>query len=286
VTAREDAVRRAGGGDDASRQAGGGEPWADLTVVKLGGETLGERHDTAASVAAVAAERRLVVVHGGGKRLTGWLSRLGIESRFQDGRRVTDDASLEVAVAVLGGLVNGELVAALRSRGSPAVGLTGIDAGLLVAERVRELGRVARVSGARPAVLEAVLAAGFLPVVAPLATDEDGTICNVNADEVASGLAAALHARLLLLSDTDGVRDADGVTISQLDEPRAEDLIARGVIAGGMVPKVRGAISVVRAGASEVVIADGRRPDALRRALNDRSAGTRIVGVQSATTPS
>lgn len=259
---------------------------ADLTVVKLGGATLDERHDAAAGVAGVALERRLVLVHGGGARLTDWLARLGIDSRFEDGRRVTDEASLEVAVAVLGGLVNAELVAALRSHGAPAVGLTGIDAGLLVAERVPGLGRVARVAGARPAVLEAVLSRGFLPVVAPLATDGDGAICNVNADEVAAGLAAALHARLLLLSDTDGVRDNDGRTIPRLDGPRAEELIAQGVITGGMVPKVRGALTVVRAGASEVVIADGRVRDALRRSLDDPTAGTRIVEATTATTPS
>jgi acetylglutamate kinase len=276
----------AGFEDGANVAQGGEDAWGDLTVVKLGGETLDERHDAAASIADVARERRLVLVHGGGRRLTDWLARLGIESRFEDGRRVTDDASLEVAVAVLGGLVNAELVASLRSRGAPAVGLTGIDAGLLVAERVAGLGRVARVTGANAAVLEALLSRRFLPVVAPLATDEDGAICNVNADEVAAGLAAALHARLLLLSDTDGVRDAAGRTIPRLDERRAEDLIAQEVINGGMVPKVRGALSVVAAGATEVVIADGRVPDALRRALEDPAAGTRIVGRESATTPS
>jgi acetylglutamate kinase len=254
---------------------------ADLTVVKLGGETL-QGAATLASVADVARERRLVLVHGGGKRLTDWLGRLGIESRFEDGRRVTDDAALEVAAGVLAGVVNTELVAALNARGVRAVGLTGIDAGLLIAERVPALGRVARVAGARPAVLEAVLSRGMLPVVAPLAVDGEGAICNVNADEVAAGLASALHARLLLLSDTDGVKDAQGLTIPTLTEARIEELITDGVISGGMIPKVRGALSVIRAGASEVVIADGRVPDALRRSLHAATAGTRIVATDAA----
>lgn len=248
----------------------------DLSVVKLGGETLAGP-ETLDSVADAATERSLVLVHGGGKRLTEWLARLGLESRFEDGRRVTDDAALEVAVAVLGGLVNADLVAGLNGRGVPAVGLTGIDAGLLVAERVPGLGRVARVVAARPAVLEALVARGLLPVVAPLAVDADGTICNVNADEVAAGLAAALGARLLLLSDTDGVKDADGRTIPTLDARRGDDLIEHGVISGGMVPKVRGALAVVAAGAEEVVIADGRASDAIRRAIDDPTFGTRVV---------
>jgi acetylglutamate kinase len=173
-------------------------------------------------------------------------------------------------------------VAALNARGVRAVGLTGIDAGLLIAERVPALGRVARVAGARPAVLEAVLSRGMLPVVAPLAVDGEGAICNVNADEVAAGLASALHARLLLLSDTDGVKDAQGLTIPTLTEARIEELITDGVISGGMIPKVRGALSVIRAGASEVVIADGRVPDALRRSLHAATAGTRIVATDAA----
>jgi acetylglutamate kinase len=246
-------------------------------VVKLGGETLAEQHDTLRGVAELAAEYRLVIVHGGGKRLSTWLDRLGIESRWEAGRRVTDDAALEVAAAVLGGLVNRELVASLVGLGASAVGVSGIDGGLLVAARVPDLGRVARVTDARPALLEALLDAGHVPVVAPLALDEAGEICNVNADEVAAGLARALRARLVLLSDTDGVRDADGRRIDRLDASGAATRMADGSISGGMIPKVRGGLSVLEAGGPEVVIADGRSPDALRRALVDPTFGTRLV---------
>jgi acetylglutamate kinase len=249
----------------------------ETVVVKLGGETLAEQHDTLRGVAELATEYRLVVVHGGGKRLTAWLDRLGIESSWDAGRRVTGDAALEVVVAVLGGLVNGELVASLVALGCDAVGLSGVDAGLLVAERIPELGHVARVIDARPALLESLLDANRVPVVAPLAPDAAGEICNVNADEVASGLARALRARLVLLSDTDGVRDRDGSRVDRLDAAGVEERIADGRISGGMIPKVRGALGVLEAGGREVVIADGRSPDALRRALTDPGFGTRLV---------
>ena len=192
-------------------------------VVKLGGETLAEQHATLEGVADAARTRPLVVVHGGGKRLSGWLDRLGVQSRFEDGRRVTDDETLSVAVAVLRGLVNAELVASLQRLGCAAVGISGVDGGLIQAERVPALGRVGRVVGAQPAILDELLRGGFVPVVAPIALDERGELCNVNADEVAAGLAAALRGRLVLLSDTDGVRDRDGQRIARLDAGGAED---------------------------------------------------------------
>jgi acetylglutamate kinase len=251
----------------------------ELVVIKLGGTTLAEEHATLEGVADLAGRYSMVLVHGGGKRLTEWLARLGVESRFEDGRRVTDDAALDAALAVLGGLVNGELVAQLLGLGAPAVGLTGIDGGLLAAERVERLGRVGRVVGARPTALYALLAADQLPVVAPLALDETGAIVNVNADEAAAGLAGALAARLVFLTDTDGVRDRTGRRIDRLDELAAEQLMTEGVISGGMIPKVLAALAVVRSGGREVVIADGRAKSAVRRALEDENFGTRITGV-------
>ena len=252
-------------------------PASELTVLKLGGTTLAEQRATLTEVAQLSNRRQLVVVHGGGKRLTDWLGRLGLESRFEDGLRVTDDDGLEVALAVLGGLVNGELVAVLRELGADAVGLTGVDGALLEARRQPRLGRVATVTGARPTLVYALLAAHLLPVVAPLALDEAGVICNVNADDAAAGLAGALHGRLLLLTDTDGVRDAAGRPLRRLDELAVEQLITEGVISGGMLPKVRGALAVLRSGGSEVVIADGAQPNAVTRALEDPDFGTRIV---------
>ena len=245
-------------------------------VVKLGGTTLAEQRQVLAEVAELSARCSLVLVHGGGKRLTEWLERLRIESRFEAGLRVTDEPALEVAVAVLAGLVNTELVAALRGLGVDAVGLSGVDGGLLVGQRMAELGRVASVTGIRPRVVQAVLAKGGLPVVAPLATDQDGQVCNVNADDAAAGLAAGLGARLVLLTDTDGVRDRAGNTIPALTADEAERLIARGVIAAGMVAKVRAGLRALGGDGGVAVIANGAAAGALSRALDDASFGTRL----------
>jgi acetylglutamate kinase len=258
--------------------AGDGMPAAgrgELFVVKLGGTTLAEQRTVLDEVARRSRTDRIVLVHGGGKRLTEWLARMGVPSRFEGGLRVTDDAALEVALAVLGGVINGELVAVLRAAGADAVGLRGIDGGLLVAERIPALGRVATVTGAHAGLLAAILAAGGLPVIAPLALDADGVICNVNADDAAAGLAGALGARLILLTDTDGVRGADGRRIPLLTDRDTEALIADGVISGGMVPKVRCSLRALAWGAPETVIADGAAAEALRRALDDPTFGTR-----------
>jgi acetylglutamate kinase len=251
-------------------------PDRELVVVKLGGTTLADQRAVLEEVAAVAATRDVVLVHGGGRRLTEWLDRLGVESHFAEGLRVTDDAALEVALAVLRGVVNGELVAALQGSGADAVGISGIDGGLLITERAPELGRVATVTGARPAVLYALFAAGKVPVVAPLAMDQNGVICNVNADDVAAGLAGGLQARLVLLTDTDGVRDATGTRLASLDAAAAEKLIASGVISGGMVPKVRSSLRALSWSGAVAVIANGGAHAAISRALDDPGFGTRL----------
>jgi acetylglutamate kinase len=244
-------------------------------VVKLGGTTLADQAATLREVADRSRTDRLVLVHGGGKRLSAWLERMGVESRFEGGLRVTDDAALEVALGVLRGVINAELVATLRSMGADAVGWSGVDGGTLAGPRVPGLGRVVSVDAVRTGPFEALLAGGLLPVVAPAALDPDGSICNVNADDAAAALAGALGARLVLLTDADGVWGADRRRIPTLTVAESERLIAEGVIAGGMVPKVRCAERAMRGGATQVVIADGAAPDALARALDDPTFGTR-----------
>ncbi len=190
---------------------------SEILVVKLGGTTIADQSQVLAEVAAVARRRPVVLVHGGGKRITEWLERLGVPSTFEGGLRVTDAQSLEVAAAVLRGVVNSELVSGLRDLGVDAVGLSGVDGGLLIAERIPKLGLVASVVGLRRDLLDAILVGGQVPVVAPLARDADGIVCNVNADDVAAGIAAGLGARqLVLLTDVDGVRDADGHRLDAL----------------------------------------------------------------------
>ncbi len=168
---------------------------SEILVVKLGGTTIADQRQVLTEVAAVARKRPVVLIHGGGKRITEWLDRLGVPSAFEGGLRVTDAAALEVAAAVLRGVVNSELVAGLRDLGVDAVGLSGVDGGMLIAERVPGMGLVAHVVGLRRDLLDSLLVGGQVPVVAPLARDEDGIVCNVNADDVAAGIAAGLGAR-------------------------------------------------------------------------------------------
>ena len=256
---------------------------SEILVVKLGGTTIAEQRQVLAEVAAVARARPVVLVHGGGKRITEWLERLGVPSRFEGGLRVTDQQGLEVAAAVLRGVVNSELVAGLRDLGVDAVGLSGVDGGLLVAERIPHLGLVASVAGLRRDLLDAILVGGQVPVVAPLARDEEGIVCNVNADDAAAGIAAGLGARqLVLMTDVDGVRDAEGHKLETLTVAEAEQLIEAGVIAGGMVPKVRAALSALGWEGAEAIIADSSAEGALMRALTDPTFGTRISAVRPA----
>jgi len=178
---------------------------------------------------------------------------------------------------VLRGVVNSELVAALRGLGCDAVGLSGVDGGLLIGERLPNVGLVATVVGVHRELLDSLLVAGQVPVVAPLARDGDGIVCNVNADDAAAGLAAGLGARqLVLMTDVDGVRDANGERLDALTPEQAEALIADGTIAGGMVPKVRAALAALAWEDTEAIIADSAAPNALVRALEDPSFGTRV----------
>lgn len=262
---------------------------SDVLVVKLGGATIAEEAGALRDVATLSRTRPVVLVHGGGKRLTEWLDRIGVPTRFDRGRRVTDDVVLEVAWAVLGGLVNGELVAALRAVGADAVGLTGVDGDVLRGERVPGLGRVARVVGVNRDLLDSMLVAGRVPVIAPLARDEAGVVCNVNADDAAAGIAADLGARQsVLLTDVEAVLDADGRPLRALSAATARALIADGTISGGMVPKVEAALAALGTAQTpdaEVVIADGRAPDAVLRALGDRAFGTRVRADEARTDP-
>ncbi len=254
---------------------------SEVLVVKLGGTTIADQAHVLEEVALVARRRPVVLVHGGGRRISEWLERLGVPSRFEGGLRVTDAASLEVAAAVLRGVVNSELVSALRDLGVDAVGLSGVDGGFLVAERMPDLGLVAHVVGLRRDLLDAILVGGQVPVVAPLARDETGVVCNVNADDAAAGIAAGLGARqLVLLTDVDGVRGPDGVRLGTLAGAEAEALIASGVIAGGMVPKVAAALAALSWEGAQAVIADASAPGALGRALDDPTFGTRITATR------
>ena len=212
----------------------------------------------------------LVVVHGGGAQIGEYLERLGHgPSRFVAGLRVTTAATMPVVAMVLAGLLNPELVLAFAQAGMAAVGLTGVDGALLTARALQgpdglSLERTGGVQTVHPALLQQLVAAGYVPVVAPIARGPGG-LYNINADEAASALAGALQVRLaVLLTDTPGVLDEHNATIASLDPHGVEALLASGIAQGGMVPKLHAASAALAAGCKEVVIA---AEDALEAAL-------------------
>ncbi|UCH42453.1 MAG: acetylglutamate kinase, partial [Dehalococcoidales bacterium] len=216
-----------------------------ITVIKIGGATLGQ-HDTALEDIAGLQRRGnpLVVVHGGGKVITEWLSKQGIPSRFVQGERVTDRETLEVVIAVLAGLVNKEIVAALNAIGGRATGISGVD-GAIIEGRIKdeEKGYVGEITRINTTLLYNLLEAGFIPVVAPVglnssaATSDIPLTLNFNADTVAGEIAVAIAAeRLIFLTDIAGIMDQSGKLIPRLSPAEAEALVASGTASGGMIP--------------------------------------------------
>jgi acetylglutamate kinase len=230
----------------------------------------------------------VVVVHGGGPQIDKELSVLGVVSERIDGLRVTDERTMEVVEMVLGGRVNHGIVALINRHGGRAVGLNGHDDRCVRAEKVREMrtkagrlvdpGRVGAVKEVRPQVIRALLAQGVIPVLAPVAVDDEGRSLNVNADTVAGAVARALDAeKLVLMTDIEGVKDGSGQLIPSLSASDIEALKQSGVIAGGMIPKVDCALDALRAGTSKVHIIDGRLQHAvLLEVFTDKGVGTEI----------
>ncbi|MBI4307406.1 MAG: acetylglutamate kinase [Chloroflexi bacterium] len=263
----------------------------DTLVVKIGGSTLGA-HDTTLEDLVTLQRRGAcpIVVHGGGKTITQWLDKQKVPTRFVRGLRVTDAQSLQVVVAVLAGLVNKELVAGLCALGGKAMGLCGADGRFLEA-RITDpaLGFVGDVDRVDVAPLRAVMDGGYIPVVAPVALQATnagegaGTLLNINADTVAGVIAAAVHARrLVFLTDVPGICDKSGALLPRLTAQETRDLIAKGVIAGGMIPKAEACLRALDS-VAEALILDGRSRHALLEGLGERSEGTRIIS--GGTTP-
>jgi acetylglutamate kinase len=226
---------------------------------------------------------RPVIVHGGGPQIGRALARLGKESTFVDGLRVTDDETMEVVEMVLGGKVNREIVALVQRAGGRAIGLTGCDDDMIrVTQRLeadRDLGRVGKIIALDPAPIVAVSNAGFIPVIAPIGIDDAGVTHNVNADEAAGAIAAALGAeKLMLLTDIEGVKDAQGELIRQLDTREALKHIVEETIRDGMIPKVECCMSALGAGVTNAHIVDGRVVHALLLEIfTDGGVGTLLT---------
>jgi len=226
-----------------------------------------------------AAGERVVLVHGGGAAATEWLKIHGVQSEFVDGLRVTRNDSLDVVVAVFAGLCNKQIVADLRALGAPAFGLSGIDGGVLQTKQLDErLGFVGEPTLANPAPLNALLDAGYMPVLAPIGywAQEPAQLMNVNADTVAGQIAAAIGAsNLVFLTDVAHVRGADGKAIPSLRPEEVEGLIASGVASGGMIPKLRAGAHAAAEGV-RCHIVDGRESYALRDVLQGQEIGTLV----------
>jgi acetylglutamate kinase len=268
---------------DASAVSGSGAP----AVIKLGGRALEAPGALAALADDLAAHcGHVVVVHGGGAEVSGWCGRLGIEPAFHDGLRVTDAPTLDVVVAVLAGLANKRLVAALRAAGLDAVGLAALDGGIVEVAPHPEaaaLGHVGAVRTVRTRLILRLWKAGCVPVLASVAAHA-GALLNVNADDVAAALAAELRAHLVLLSDTPGLV-VDGALVRALALEDVEAALARPDVTGGMRPKLRAAALAVTHGAPGVTLAHWDGPGSLARALSG-DVGTTLLSHPTLPEPS
>jgi acetylglutamate kinase len=225
-----------------------------------------------------------VIVHGGGPQIGQMLERLSIPSKFVGGLRVTDDETMKIVEMVLAGHVNMDLVGTIDKVGGRAVGLSGKDAGLARARRVGkvdgvDLGRVGEVVTVDPSVIEKFAGGDFIPVIAPIALDEQGETVNVNADPFAAKVAAAMHAeKLVMITDVPGVKGADGELCSTLTVKQVKALIKSGVISGGMIPKARFGLDALADGVRKVHIIDGRVEHAvLLEIFTDKGIGTELT---------
>ena len=257
----------------------------DTIVVKIGGSTLGSADTSFRDIVALQkAGRTPVVVHGGGPVISDWMKRQSLPPRFIRGLRVTDAPSLEVVVAVLAGLINKQLVAAISALDGKVVGLSGADGGMLRARISNpELGFVGEVTEVDPQPVMDVLKAGYIPLIAPVAvaetdgTGEDGSLLNINGDTAAGHLAWALPAqRLIFLTDVEGVMDSSRRLITRLTPKEVQVLLTSGAADGGMIPKLEACVKALqRVQAAQII--DGRYPHALLKAVNNDNVGTRLT---------
>ena len=274
-------------------------------VVKYGGNAMVDEECKRAFARDVVLMKLVgmnpIVVHGGGPQIGDLLDRLNIPTKFVDGMRVTDAATMDVVQMVLGGLVNKDIVSLLNTAGGRAVGITGQDADLIRARKLTpkrvqgiddapeiiDIGHVGEVAEVDSGVLDTLVGRGFIPVIAPVGVGSDGESYNINADLVAGAVAAHLAAeKLILLTNTRGILDPDGNTLTGLSPADAERLISEGTIGGGMLPKVECALAAVAGGVAAAQIIDGRVPHALLlEILTDGGVGTLIKHPASGVSP-
>jgi acetylglutamate kinase len=259
-------------------------------VIKYGGSAMTDpriRKSTAEDVVLMKyVGMNPVVVHGGGPAINTTLKRLGVEAKFHEGRRVTDDETIVVVEMVLAGTINKDIVTLLSMAGGNAVGLCGKDGNLLHARKIEfedgaDIGHVGQMVAVHPKIIHTLCSAGMIPVIAPIATDPEGGTWNINADTAAGEIAAALQAeKLVFLTDTPGVlRNTDDpeTLIHNLSYGEVAQLTKEGVIAGGMIPKIEACIKALDAGVARTHIVDGRVPHALLLEIfTDKGVGTLV----------
>lgn len=265
-------------------------------VVKYGGHAMGDEELAAKFARDIVQLKQTginpIVVHGGGPQIASMLERLGIDSSFADGLRITDKATVEVVEMVLAGSINKKVVSAIHQAGGRAVGISGKDGNLVVArkvartkrdpdsniEQIIDLGFVGEPDRINPEILETMIASDIIPIIAPIGVSPKGETYNINADTAAGAIADAVGAkRLLMLTDVQGVLDKDGKLIRELSTDDARALMEDGTISGGMIPKLKTAIATVDAGVEGVVILDGRVPHiVLLELFQELGQGTRI----------
>ncbi|WP_149778383.1 acetylglutamate kinase [Roseovarius litoreus] len=254
-----------------------------IVVIKLGGHAMGsdEAMETFARDVVLMQQVGVnpVIVHGGGPMINQMLEKLDIKSEFVNGKRVTDETTMEVVEMVLSGRVNKRIVQAINGQGGKAVGLSGKDAGLITCDPADPaLGLVGNPTEINPSILHTLFRDDAIPVIAPLGAGRNGETYNINGDTAAGAIAAALKAdRLLLLTDIDGVRDATGEVVTELTADQIREMTREGVIAGGMIPKTETALAAIDGGVRAVVILDGRAPNAVLLELyTEHGAGSLI----------
>ena len=256
-------------------------------VVKFGGHAMVDPALTESFAADIALLRQVgmrpIVVHGGGPQIAAMLERLAVPTKAIDGLRVTDAATMEIVEMVLAGKINKDVVTALNKAGGTAVGLSGKDGRLLLAEKVQradgvDLGFVGQPKHVNTAVIEAIRDAGLIPVIAPIGVDEDGQGYNINADTAAGAIAAALKAeRLIMLTDVDGVKDLSGQLIAEIRRADIAGLIEDGTVSGGMIPKLEMCAAAVTSGVGAAVIQNGTiKHVLLLELLTEYGAGTLV----------
>ena len=251
-------------------------------MIKIGGSTLGSHDTTLTDLVELQSKGdQFVVVHGGGKTISEWMEKQGVRPKFVNGLRVTDSQSLDIVIAVLTGLINKSLVASINNIGGKAIGISGADGKIVDAEiAVPDLGFVWNIKSINTEPIEAILAAGYMPVIAPVGVysslGDENMLLNINADTVAGYISSSIHSdRMVFLTDVEGVLDSSKRLISRMTRKQADSLVASHVIDGGMIPKMEACIEALSGGAISQII-DGRVPGALKDVLLGHNCGTRI----------